>query len=103
MSTAFEGSREDYFSDLMSWAQENGASCDGFTVANFESEGYGLRATRDIKVAAQIVCAVNNTIRQMWRDKRLLFFFFFVGRGVVLVGSQEDVDDGGISPKLSAG
>lgn len=50
MSTVFDGSREDFFSDLMSWAQENGASCDGFTVANFDSEGYGLRATRDIKV-----------------------------------------------------
>lgn len=49
MSVVFDGDREDYFSDLMSWAQENGASCDGFTVANFGSEGYGLRATRDIK------------------------------------------------------
>uniref|UniRef100_A0A8D0ADE5 protein-histidine N-methyltransferase n=1 Tax=Sander lucioperca TaxID=283035 RepID=A0A8D0ADE5_SANLU len=49
MSIVFEGSREDYFPDLMSWAQENGASCDSFTVANFGTEGYGLRATRDIK------------------------------------------------------
>ncbi|KAA8582388.1 hypothetical protein FQN60_009128, partial [Etheostoma spectabile] len=49
MSIVFEGSREDYFPDLMSWAQENGASCDSFTVANFGSEGYGLQATRDIK------------------------------------------------------
>ncbi|XP_028994828.1 actin-histidine N-methyltransferase [Betta splendens] len=49
MSVVFEGSRDDYFPDLMSWAQKNGALCDGFTVANFGSEGYGLRATRDIK------------------------------------------------------
>lgn len=51
MSVLFEGSREDYFSGLMSWAQENGASCDGFTVGNFGTEGYGLQATRDIKVS----------------------------------------------------
>ncbi|KAL3048740.1 hypothetical protein OYC64_008253 [Pagothenia borchgrevinki] len=49
MSILFDGSRDDYFPDLMSWAQESGASCDGFTVANFGTEGYGLRATRDIK------------------------------------------------------
>ncbi|KAF6732730.1 Histone-lysine N-methyltransferase setd3 [Oryzias melastigma] len=49
LTTVFEGSREDSFPDLMSWAQENGASCDGFTVTNFGTEGYGLRATRDIK------------------------------------------------------
>uniref|UniRef100_A0A667YCM7 protein-histidine N-methyltransferase n=1 Tax=Myripristis murdjan TaxID=586833 RepID=A0A667YCM7_9TELE len=49
MSVVFEGSREDYFSDLMCWAQYSGASCDSFTVANFGKEGYGLRATREIK------------------------------------------------------
>ncbi|XP_068607984.1 actin-histidine N-methyltransferase [Brachionichthys hirsutus] len=49
MSAVFEGSREDSFPDLMSWAQENGASCDCFTVTNFGTEGFGLRATRDIK------------------------------------------------------
>uniref|UniRef100_A0A8D3EDC1 protein-histidine N-methyltransferase n=1 Tax=Scophthalmus maximus TaxID=52904 RepID=A0A8D3EDC1_SCOMX len=49
ISVVFEGSREDHFADLMSWAEENGASCDGFTVANFGTEGYGLRATMDIK------------------------------------------------------
>uniref|UniRef100_A0A7N6F9L5 protein-histidine N-methyltransferase n=1 Tax=Anabas testudineus TaxID=64144 RepID=A0A7N6F9L5_ANATE len=49
MSVVFEGTREDYFPELMSWAQENGASCDGFTIANFGSEGFGLQATRDIK------------------------------------------------------
>lgn len=47
----FEGNREDHFYDLMSWAQENGASCDGFTVTDFGAEGYGLRATRDIKAS----------------------------------------------------
>ncbi|CAN9502019.1 unnamed protein product [Ophioblennius macclurei] len=49
MSVVFEGIREDYFSDLMIWAQENGAACEGFAVDNFGTEGYGLRATRDIK------------------------------------------------------
>uniref|UniRef100_UPI0037E8F856 actin-histidine N-methyltransferase n=1 Tax=Semicossyphus pulcher TaxID=241346 RepID=UPI0037E8F856 len=49
LSVVFEGSREDQFSELMSWAQENGASCDGFSVSDFGSEGYGLKATRDIK------------------------------------------------------
>uniref|UniRef100_A0A8C6NUG7 protein-histidine N-methyltransferase n=1 Tax=Nothobranchius furzeri TaxID=105023 RepID=A0A8C6NUG7_NOTFU len=49
LSVMFEGSRDDYFSELMTWAQENGASCDCFTVTNFGSEGYGLQATRDIK------------------------------------------------------
>ncbi len=52
MSIVFEGSREDYFPDLMSWAQENGASCDSFTVADFGTEGYGLRATKEIKVSS---------------------------------------------------
>lgn len=52
MSLVFEGSRDDYFPDLMLWAQENGASCDGFAIANFGSEGYGLRAARDIKVSS---------------------------------------------------
>lgn len=50
MSVMFEGNREDHFADLMSWAKDNGASCDCFTVADFGTEGYGLRATRDIKV-----------------------------------------------------
>uniref|UniRef100_A0A669B3U1 protein-histidine N-methyltransferase n=1 Tax=Oreochromis niloticus TaxID=8128 RepID=A0A669B3U1_ORENI len=43
MSIVFEGSREDHFPELMSWAKENGASCECFTVANFGKEGYGLR------------------------------------------------------------
>lgn len=54
MSIVFEGSREEHFPDLMSWAKENGASCECFTVANFGKEGYGLRATRDIKVSTLI-------------------------------------------------
>ncbi|XP_067335479.1 actin-histidine N-methyltransferase [Channa argus] len=49
MSIVFECTREDYFPDLMTWAQENGASCDSFTIANFGNEGFGLQATRDIK------------------------------------------------------
>ncbi|KAG7266315.1 hypothetical protein CRUP_015159 [Coryphaenoides rupestris] len=42
---------EDYFPELMAWAQECGASTEGFEVASFGEEGYGLRATRDIKVS----------------------------------------------------
>ncbi|XP_051503213.1 actin-histidine N-methyltransferase-like isoform X1 [Myxocyprinus asiaticus] len=49
MSVVFEGSREDFFSELMAWAAECGASCDGFEISNFADEGYGLKATRDIK------------------------------------------------------
>lgn len=46
----FEGRRDDYFPHLMSWARDHAASCEGFAVTNFGAEGYGLRATRDIKV-----------------------------------------------------
>ncbi|XP_063040026.1 actin-histidine N-methyltransferase [Engraulis encrasicolus] len=49
MSVVFEGDREEYFSELMTWAAECGASCDGFEITNFEGEGYGLKATKDIK------------------------------------------------------
>lgn len=49
VSVVFEGSREDHFPQLLSWAQDNGASCEGFTVGNFGKEGFGLQATRDIK------------------------------------------------------
>ncbi|XP_070449341.1 actin-histidine N-methyltransferase isoform X4 [Equus przewalskii] len=49
LSVTFDGKREDYFPDLMKWASENGASVDGFEMVNFKEEGFGLRATRDIK------------------------------------------------------
>ncbi|XP_045679449.1 actin-histidine N-methyltransferase isoform X2 [Phyllostomus hastatus] len=49
LSVTFDGKREDYFPDLMKWASENGASVEGFEMANFKEEGFGLRATRDIK------------------------------------------------------
>ncbi|CAL8291661.1 unnamed protein product [Gadus morhua 'NCC'] len=49
VSVQFDGSREDFFPELMAWAQECGASCEGFEVSSFGGEGYGLRATRDIK------------------------------------------------------
>lgn len=48
----FEGHRDDFFPDLISWAEEHGASCEGFAVTSFGAEGYGLRATRDIKVSS---------------------------------------------------
>ncbi|XP_008320895.1 actin-histidine N-methyltransferase [Cynoglossus semilaevis] len=49
LSVVFEGTREDHFPDLLSWAKECGASCEGFTLTNFGAEGYGLQATCDIK------------------------------------------------------
>ncbi|XP_042562707.1 actin-histidine N-methyltransferase-like [Clupea harengus] len=49
MSVTFEGNREENFSELMAWAADCGASCDGFEISNFADEGYGLKATRDIK------------------------------------------------------
>uniref|UniRef100_A0A673N247 protein-histidine N-methyltransferase n=1 Tax=Sinocyclocheilus rhinocerous TaxID=307959 RepID=A0A673N247_9TELE len=49
MSVSFEGTREDFFSELMTWGAECGASCDGFEISNFADEGYGLKAARDIK------------------------------------------------------
>ncbi|KAM9294232.1 actin-histidine N-methyltransferase [Gastrophryne carolinensis] len=49
LSITFDGSREDYFPELMAWARENGASTEGFDLADFPNEGFGLRATRDIK------------------------------------------------------
>uniref|UniRef100_A0A8C9WSB3 protein-histidine N-methyltransferase n=1 Tax=Scleropages formosus TaxID=113540 RepID=A0A8C9WSB3_SCLFO len=49
LSVMFEGTRETYFTELMAWAAENGASCEGFEICHFGEEGYGLKATRDIK------------------------------------------------------
>ncbi|EPQ14951.1 Histone-lysine N-methyltransferase setd3 [Myotis brandtii] len=49
LSVTFDGKREDYFPNLMKWASENGASVEGFEMVNFKEEGFGLRATRDIK------------------------------------------------------
>lgn len=51
LSVTFDGKREDYFPELMKWATENGASTEGFELANFEEEGFGLKATREIKVS----------------------------------------------------
>ncbi|XP_060118885.1 actin-histidine N-methyltransferase [Heteronotia binoei] len=49
LSVTFDGKREDYFAELIKWAGENGASTEGFEVANFSEEGFGLKATREIK------------------------------------------------------
>lgn len=49
LSVVFDGTREDYFPDLMAWAKENNASSEGFEITYFPQEGYGLKATRDIK------------------------------------------------------
>ncbi|XP_064178331.1 actin-histidine N-methyltransferase [Anguilla rostrata] len=49
LSVTFDGTREDFFPELMAWAAKNGASCEGFEIADFAEEGYGLKASRDIK------------------------------------------------------
>ncbi|KAL0602582.1 Actin-histidine N-methyltransferase [Plecturocebus cupreus] len=55
LSVTFDGKREDYFPDLMKWASENGASVEGFEMVNFKEEGFGLRATRDIKCSGTLM------------------------------------------------
>ncbi|XP_009635173.1 actin-histidine N-methyltransferase-like isoform X1 [Egretta garzetta] len=49
LSVVFDGKRDDYFPELLKWATENGASTEGFEITNFEEEGFGLKATREIK------------------------------------------------------
>ncbi|XP_036398245.1 actin-histidine N-methyltransferase [Megalops cyprinoides] len=49
LSVVFDGTREDYFPELMAWAAKSGASCEGFEISSFAEEGYGLKASRDIK------------------------------------------------------
>ncbi|NXU04270.1 SETD3 methyltransferase, partial [Buphagus erythrorhynchus] len=49
LSVVFDGKRDDYFPELLKWATENGASTEGFEIANFQEEGFGLKATREIK------------------------------------------------------
>lgn len=54
LSVTYEGNREDYFPELLKWASDNGASAEGFEMVNFKDEGFGLRATRDIKVSTGV-------------------------------------------------
>nr|DBA14522.1 TPA: hypothetical protein GDO54_005477 [Pyxicephalus adspersus] len=49
LSILFDGKREDYFPELIEWARTNGASTEGFELAEFPNEGFGLKATREIK------------------------------------------------------
>ncbi|KAG8561533.1 hypothetical protein GDO81_015380 [Engystomops pustulosus] len=49
LSVIFDGKREDYFPELIQWARENGASTEGFELSEFPGEGFGLKATREIK------------------------------------------------------
>ncbi|XP_029453772.1 actin-histidine N-methyltransferase [Rhinatrema bivittatum] len=49
LSVLFDGKREDYFPELIKWANENGASTEGFELVDFPEEGFGLKATRDVK------------------------------------------------------
>uniref|UniRef100_A0A4W3IMN6 protein-histidine N-methyltransferase n=1 Tax=Callorhinchus milii TaxID=7868 RepID=A0A4W3IMN6_CALMI len=49
LSVVFDGNREDHFAELMEWGADCGASTEGFEVTYFSEEGYGLKATKDIK------------------------------------------------------
>lgn len=49
LSVVFDGNREDYFPELIEWARTNGASTEGFELAEFQNEGFGLKATKEIK------------------------------------------------------
>uniref|UniRef100_A0A8D1CRV7 protein-histidine N-methyltransferase n=1 Tax=Sus scrofa TaxID=9823 RepID=A0A8D1CRV7_PIG len=60
LSVTFDGKREDYFPDLMKWASDNGASVEGFEMVNFKEEGFGLRATRDIKAEELFIWVPSN-------------------------------------------
>lgn len=70
VSVLFEGSREDYFPELMAWAEDCGASCEGFEIASFGDEGYGLRATRDIKVCV-CVCVLEKVSEKLMSNQRV--------------------------------
>ncbi|XP_016423039.1 histone-lysine N-methyltransferase setd3-like [Sinocyclocheilus rhinocerous] len=83
MSVSFEGTREEFFSELMAWAAECGASCDGFEISNFADEGYGLKATRDIKaeelflwiprkMLMTVESAKNSVLGQLYSQDRIL-------------------------------
>ncbi|XP_073466927.1 actin-histidine N-methyltransferase [Aquarana catesbeiana] len=49
LSIVFDGNREDYFTELIEWARTNEASTEGFELVEFPNEGFGLKATREIK------------------------------------------------------
>uniref|UniRef100_A0A672SNS4 protein-histidine N-methyltransferase n=1 Tax=Sinocyclocheilus grahami TaxID=75366 RepID=A0A672SNS4_SINGR len=83
MSVSFEGTREEFFSELMAWAAECGASCDGFEISNFADEGHGLKATRDIKaeelflwiprkMLMTVESAKNSVLGQLYSQDRIL-------------------------------
>ncbi|XP_077587543.1 actin-histidine N-methyltransferase isoform X1 [Stigmatopora nigra] len=56
VSIIFEGCRHSHFQELLSWAKVSGATCDGFRIADFGKEGYGLQATRDINADELFLC-----------------------------------------------
>uniref|UniRef100_A0A6Q2XQ08 protein-histidine N-methyltransferase n=1 Tax=Esox lucius TaxID=8010 RepID=A0A6Q2XQ08_ESOLU len=70
VSVIFEGSREEYFPELMAWAQESGASCEGFEIADFPGEGFGLKATKDIKVGRNLPAFICLPLRLSVEAKR---------------------------------
>lgn len=49
----------------MKWASENGASVEGFEMVDFKEEGFGLRATRDIKVSLFTNCRCGGS-KRVW-------------------------------------
>lgn len=97
----FDGTREDHFPELMAWAAENGASCEGFEICNFAEQGFGLKATRDIKVSADGGATLTHaSVEGFGLDE--VKISTCVGRGAVPVDPPEDAADGGIGKKLSA-
>uniref|UniRef100_A0A673MEX7 protein-histidine N-methyltransferase n=1 Tax=Sinocyclocheilus rhinocerous TaxID=307959 RepID=A0A673MEX7_9TELE len=108
MSVSFEGTREEFFSELMAWAAECGASCDGFEISNFADEGYGLKATRDIKaeelflwiprkMLMTVESAKNSVLGQLYSQDRILqamgnvtlYNFFFCSSEALFFFSRE--------------
>ncbi|RXM96152.1 Histone-lysine N-methyltransferase setd3 [Acipenser ruthenus] len=81
LSVIFDGTREDFFPELMAWAAENGASTEGFEIANFPEEGFGLKATRDIKAEELFLWIPRNMLMTVESAKNS-----------VLVTHREDFD-----------
>ncbi|XP_053330870.1 actin-histidine N-methyltransferase [Spea bombifrons] len=83
LSVVFEGKREDYFPELMEWAQKNGSWTDGFELVEFPAEGFGLKATKAIKaeelflwvprkVLMTVESAKNSVLGSLYSQDRIL-------------------------------
>ncbi|XP_033103777.1 actin-histidine N-methyltransferase-like [Anneissia japonica] len=49
--------RDDNLENLLTWVKDNGAMCNNIQIANYDTEGYGIQATTEIKVH------INNTYK----------------------------------------